>query len=290
MREEAIESVTRVTKQVQRMLRRLARPRALAWLAALLAVQPGSLGLAQISVAGDLIYIQEGVRPGDSYSGTLTLINLGSAVATATVYLNDVSFEAGELAYLEPGTEPRSNAGWIELELGSVQIEGGESATVGYTVTVPEDPGLHDSYWSMVMVENAPVGAGPTEQGVNIRSVTRYGVYLVTNFSQRTPLQLDFVDPVLQTDEQSGAVFSVAVVNAGRRLVRPASYLEIFDSNGVHVGRVDSDPALIFPNARVGHKYRLGNLPPGDYMAIAVVDAGGEDVFGARYTLRVGTP
>lgn len=271
-------------------LERLGRSSVFATLALALATQFGSSARAQIAVAGDLIYIEEDARPGDSYRGTLTLRNQSTAVATATIYINDVAFEGDEQAYLEPGSHPRSNADWIELELGSVQIEAGESATVGYTVSVPDDPDLHDSYWSMVMVENVPAGEVAADQGVRIRSVTRYGVYLVTNARVRTPVQLDFTDPSLQVQEQDGSVFSLVLVNSGQRLVWPDSYLDLYDGDGEHVRRFEGEPPLVFPEERVGQTFRLANLEPGEYTAIVVVDAGGEDVFGARYTLRVATP
>ncbi|MEX2542113.1 MAG: hypothetical protein WD314_09890 [Trueperaceae bacterium] len=271
-------------------LERLGRSSLFVTLALALASQFASPARAQIAVAGDLIYIQEDARPGDSYRGTLTLRNQSTAAATATIYINDVVFEGDVQAFLEPGSHPRSNADWIELELGSVQIEAGESATVGYTVSVPDDPGLHDSYWSMVMVENAPVGEAAAAQGVRIRSVTRYGIYLVTNARARTPVQLAFTNPSLKVHEQDGWAFSVSLVNSGQRLVWPDSYLDLYDGGGEHVRRFEGEPPLVFPEERVGQTFRLANLAPGEYTGIVVVDAGGEDVFGARYTLRVGTP
>lgn len=246
-----------------------------------------SQAYAQIAVAGDLIFVEENVRPGDSYGGTLILRNLGGTVASATIYLNDVLFEGTEQAYVEPGTQQRSNAGWVELDLSAVQLEGGESASVSFTITVPDDADLSNSYWSMAMVENTPAGGGPVEQGVQIRSVTRYGVYLVTDMAQRTPVQLDFSAPRLHKDGDGSSLFSVSIANSGERLVRPASYLDLYDSAGKHVSRVDNEAVLIFPGSRVEQDYELGELEPGTYTAIAVVDAGGDDIFGARYTLEL---
>lgn len=242
---------------------------------------------AQITVAGDLIEIQDGVRPGDTYGGALTLRNIGSSDATASVYLNDVLFAGQEQSYLEPGRSPRSNAGWLNLDTHSVQLAAGESATLGYSITVPEAQDLRDSYWSMIMVENAPAGETSTSQGVGIRSVTRYGVYVVTNMFEGADVELDFVEPRLATDDRGGVSLIVFVRNSSSRLVRPTGYLDLYDATGGHAARIDSNPALIFPAAEVGRTYRLGHLEPGNYTAIVVVDAGGEDVFGARYTLKL---
>lgn len=241
---------------------------------------------AQITVAGDLIEIQAGVRPGDSYGGKLTLRNVGSSEAVARVYVNDVLFEGQEQSYLEPGRAPRSNGGWLQLDTTSVQLAAGESTTVAYSVTVPVAADLSGSYWSMVMVENSPGDTTSTDQGVGIRSLTRYGVYVVTNMLEDANVELDFVEPRLHTDD-GGVTVVVSVRNSGLRLVRPKGYLDLYNSGGGHAGRIDSEPALIFPNEQVGRSYRLGHLEPGDYTAIVVVDAGGEDVFGARYTLSL---
>lgn len=242
---------------------------------------------AQVTVAGDLIEIEDGVRPGDSYGGVLTLRNVGSTVAVASIYVNDVLFEGQEQSYLEPAQSPRSNAGWLDLDLSSVQLAAGESISVGYSVTVPDEVDLTDSYWSMIMVENTPVGDVSANQGVSIRSVTRYGVYVVTNMSEVTDVRLDFVDPRLDKDDEEGASFLVSVRNSGWRLVRPPGYLDLYDAAGQHVLRIDSASALIFPEAEVRRSYLLGHLEPGTYIAVVVVDAGAEDVFGARYTLKL---
>jgi hypothetical protein len=250
---------------------------------------PGAAS-AQIAVAGDLIFVEENVRPGTTYSGSITVTNLGDQVATASVYLNDVEFDGSRQAYLEAGSLARSNAGWIELELGSVQLEGGESGSFGYTVNVPDDPDLHDSYWSILMVENVPTGEATPGQGLQIRSLTRYGVYLVTSMSEQTPIELTFAEPALRLNGDEGASFSVSIANSGAWLVRPESYLDLYDGNGAHIGRVDGARALIFPGGQVERRYPLGRLAAGTYTAIVLVDAGGEAVFGARYTLQVRAP
>lgn len=256
-------------------------------LAGMIVSQFGAPVAAQIAVSGDLIEVQDGVRPGEAYAGALTLRNTGSDAAVASIYVNDVLFEGQEQSYLEPGQAPRSNADWLELEMNSAHLAAGESLTLGYSVTVPEEVDLSDSYWSMIMVENAPVGGESGTSGVSIRSVTRYGIYVVTNMAESGKVQLDFVDPRLDDDDQEGAIFVVSIRNSGWRLVRPQGYLDLYDANGGLVTRIEDNPALIFPEAEVGRSYRLGHLPPGNYTAVVVVDAGAEDVFGARYTLKL---
>lgn len=44
----------------------------------------------------------------------------------------------------------------------------------------------------------------------------------------------------------------------------------------------------IFPRASVRQAFDLGALTPGAYTAVVIADAGGEAVFGTRYTLEVG--
>lgn len=65
-------------------------------------------------------------------------------------------------------------------------------------------------------------------------------------------------------------------------------YLELHDKSGTQVDRFGDQQRRLFPGTSVRQDFELGSLPPGEYTAVVIADAGGEDVFGTRYTLNVG--
>lgn len=72
------------------------------------------------------------------------------------------------------------------------------------------------------------------------------------------------------------------------RLLQPTARLELYDRSGAQVRRLEAQVERIFPDTSVRQNFDLGKLAPGDYTAVVIVDAGGDDVFGARYILEVG--
>jgi len=64
-------------------------------------------------------------------------------------------------------------------------------------------------------------------------------------------------------------------------------YLEIFDASGKSRGRIEGSKYRMYPGTCVQHEIKIPSLPPGDYTALVVVDAGGDQAFGAQYTIKL---
>ncbi|MDD3749722.1 MAG: hypothetical protein PHS43_04400, partial [Firmicutes bacterium] len=154
---------------------------------------------------------------------------------------------------------------------------------------------LSGTYWSALMIEPQPA-----EQEVNvedsesdksftvmIQHVIRQEVMLVTNIGSSGSRQVNFLEPQLRTSDDGTLIFEVLVENKGERLLNPNIWLELYDESGRVVGRFQNDQPRIYPGAALRQSFGLGSLKVGTYLALVIVDEGGEDVFGARYTLQV---
>lgn len=233
------------------------------------------------------------VAPGESYEGEIVLVN-GSDQAT-TVQVSQVDFLPSEegVGYPKPGSLPRSNARWFEVSPGDVQIPAGEQVVVPYSIRVPNDPSLAGSYWSMILLTPSDAeSVQETQEGriqASVRTRFRYGVSVVTNLGDRGESGLSFENPQFVRPEDGAAThLQVSLQNTGERLLNPTVQLELFDAGGTQVDRFEAQAERIFPGTSVRQDFELGSLSPGEYTAVVIADAGGEDVFGTRYTLNVG--
>lgn len=259
-------------------------------LAALLLAAPTPALRAQIVVVSNTVS-EQAAAPGQSYAGTLRLRNPDGVAHEARLYLRDYTFSAdGRTDYPAPGTLHRSSARWVTVSPAQVRLGPGEEATVGYTVAVPADPGLTGTYWSLLMVEGvAPPAAAPDGRGrvqVGITPTIRYGVQLATTIEGTGSAEVRFVAARAFADS-TGKVLELEVANSGTLAYRPELRVELFDAAGNRAGTFTSRRGLVYPGASIRQRFELGRLPAGEYQAMVVGDAGGAELFGANYRLRL---
>ncbi len=79
------------------------------------------------------------VAAGDTVTGSIRLINEGSA--TETFYMEVSDFKSGDTSgspqFIEPGLSNRSMAAWVKFSQSSVILQPGGFANVNFTVSVP---------------------------------------------------------------------------------------------------------------------------------------------------------
>jgi hypothetical protein len=245
--------------------------------------------LAGVSVHGSLTQEQQ-VTAGETYSGTITLVNTGGSEEPVKIYSTDYLFyRDGTCLYGEPGGHARSNAGWLTFEPHETVIPPGATASLSYTVAVPEDQALLGTYWSVLMVEvpgNAGlVAADKSGAQIGIDQILRYGVQVVTNIEDSGERQLDFVETKVIRDGKQRSL-QLDLENTGERWLRPALWTELYDTDGNCIGKFDGGSLRIYPGTSVRFKIDLSAVEPGEYKAVAIADCGADDIFGAAYTLR----
>jgi hypothetical protein len=250
---------------------------------------------AQISVIGDLSHDRE-ARPGETYGGTILLRNGSSEPVEAKIYQTDyLFFRDGQNIYGEPGSTERSNSGWITYNPSRVIVPARSMLTVEYRVTIPLNSGttqLNGSYWSMLMVEGIAKGSpestlgGPDKKTLGVSQVFRYGVQIATHIAGTGARAIKFLDTKLVKEETGNHYLEVDIENSGDLWMRPDVYVEVFDTDGKSRGRQPGSSFRMYPGTSVRQRIVMPDLPSGEYKALVVVDAGGDDAFGAQYSLK----
>jgi len=246
---------------------------------------------AGINLPGGLT-VEQDCGAGESCAGVLEIINTGSETAQVQVYQTDYLFYAdGSNIYGPPGRNPRSNAGWITLSPRRLTIPPHQKAALHYTIQVPADRGLIGSYWSLIMVEEvdsgSPAAGEPEEKQLNLKIKVRYAVQMITDIGGSGRRELSFLEPRL-LKEEGGTILQVDLLNSGELWLRASLWVELYDEQGVLADKRSGASARLYPDTSVRRRLDLRGLPPGDYQALVVADCGGDDLFGARYTVRIG--
>ncbi len=252
-----------------------------------------SVSSAQISVRSQLSH-DEVKMPGSSYQGSILIRNDTDEIQQAKLYQTDYSFQAdGSNAFGAPGENNRSNASWIELGTASMMVPPRESVSISYRVRVPQDVQLEGSFWSVIMVEGVPkssaesLGNNAPDNSLGVKQVTRYGVQVATHIEGTGAAALEISNTEFTRNEQDEAFLKFTVANNGDKMVRPETWIEIYDLEGNTVGKKDGVNNRLYPSTSVLQNINLGKLQAGTYEALVIMDAGSDDVFAAKFTLNI---
>ena len=249
------------------------------------------VAMAGVAIPSGLTYKNE-AQPGGTYTGVIQLMNTGEGPQEVKIYQTDYLFHAdGSTIYGEPGKDPRSNADWITFSPRRFTIPPKGTAQVNYTLEVPDNKTLAGTYWSMMMIEGISSSSPDTVKQdkdkitVSIKQVMRYGAQIKTQIGDSGTRKLKFVKTkVLKTDDKR--ILQIDIENIGERLLRPALWAELYDEKGRSVGKFEGGKLGIYPATSIRFRIDLSLVPIGTYQAMVVADCGGDDLFGATYTLK----
>jgi hypothetical protein len=250
---------------------------------------------AQLSIHGRLMDDRT-VRPGDRYSGSFLVRNDSNIPRDVRVLQHDYRLEDDSLATLRPpATHRRSNAGWLVVTPSQFSVAPGEARRVDYEISVPTElkgaPPV-GTYRSLLSVSDDPVQGTfrfITEAVASpaVRDV-RQSVQVATHIEGTGQADLLFRGVDVH-DEAGERIMTADLENTGDVLIEPSISVELYTPAGELVVRHQAESFRLYPGDSLRHRLPLDTLNAGNYEALIVVDAGGDNIFGAQYTLDVTT-
>jgi hypothetical protein len=240
---------------------------------------------ASIEIEGSLKHIYKGNK-GEVYKGTIKIHNSDKTNQEVKIYQTELLYNYNDFTfYDDPGTNLRSNANWVKYSPKTVIVKGEESIYIQYEVCIPKDDTIKGTYWSVLMIEG--VNSIDTNQAgqMNINTITRYAVQLITEINGNSIGKLEFLSPTLIND--NGKLFlAVDITNTGEHYILPEVSIEFFDETGRSIKKVIAAKKGLFPTTSNRYRFSLEGLVSGKTYAATIVAAGSdEDVFGLDYTL-----
>jgi hypothetical protein len=246
---------------------------------------------AGVAVIGSLVR-HYAAKPGETFEGIILLKNTGSEAVEMGIGQTDYLFTAdGSNHYDKPGTQPRSNAGWLSVNPARAFVAPQSTVSVYYKGKVPAGSDLRGTYWSMIMVEpiNVPTPEVKDEKEkvvVGIRTIMRYAVQVVTEIGATGTESLNVLEKRLIVNDGK-KVLELDVGNNGERVQIPTLWAEFYNEQGISIGRFEGGRWRIYPSCSVRYKVDLADIPAGKYTAMIVMDTGGDYVTGAQYSLEI---
>jgi hypothetical protein len=244
---------------------------------------------AKVVIVGGLTH-EKTVKVGESHQGVIMVRNTDEEAQEVKLYQTDYQFFFdGRSIYDDPGNTPRSNADWIVFSPKRLTIPPQEEVAINYTIKVPDDRSLVGTYWSMLMVEGISKGSFEASMlgngALGIKQVVRYGIQMVTHIGDSGLGKLEFLDRQL-LKEGDRKLLKIDVENIGERWLRPLLWVELYTQQGILTGRFEGGRLRIYPGTSVRYEVDLSEVLKGEYKALVVADCGGDDLFGATYTLK----
>ncbi len=246
-----------------------------------LAAAPVLPAMGQLTIQGRLTDDRT-VSPGEAYSGVVLVHNDSDHPREVRLYLfDDVHDHALQSRSSEAAPLTRSNAAWIAFSPARLTIAPGAMQQVAYDVRVPlldGDETPAGSYWSMLVVEDM------TKDSAAPRA-PKAGVQIATHIEGTGAPDLAFAGVDVRDDPMGFPVMAASIANTGDVTIDPLIWVELYNENGRFLERRQVPPCRLYPGVTTEQQVSLDDLHPGRYEALIVVDAGGEHIFGAQYTV-----
>jgi len=234
--------------------------------------------------------IDEEVPPGTEQRGSFVVTNLADVPIVVTVGMCDWMMDPnGEVAFFEPGRLVNSIAPFVTLSDSKFELGPKESREVEYAIAIPQ--GEEAPHWGAFLVEGnkrTSEGVGTEEGGgIRISIGVVYGIKIL-----QTPSKFDSNAAItafdLKSNREASLTFNLGIKNLGRTFLKPDGVIEVRDTTGQTILEGKIEPALILPGSNRILKAQVeGELLPGEYLALAIIDYGGDQLLAAQRVFEV---
>lgn len=235
------------------------------------------------------------LEKGRTGTASIRVSNNGKKPVSVKVYKRDFMVDPiNQDIILPPGECRRGCAAWMSISPLNLDLGPKERKNVRISLTVPED--AKGTYWAFVFVEQSskptPVMKSKEGYDIKIHVKPRWGVRIHENVpgTGEKKGQVTDISVTPQTKETPLKV-AVEFENTGNMLLRCNGYVEIRDQGGNEVETVQIGSKGRFSVYPDGKRLVSGTvskrLPLGDYIALAIVDYGGEELVAGELEFQV---
>lgn len=266
----------------------LALVAALAWVLA-----ASSLAWAQIGVSA--LSVDVTLAPGGSFTGALEVINKGPKPREFRVEVKDYDRNIeGGLVLLEAGTHPRSLAKFLLTTPLSFTLQPDQKQLISFTIQIPaSESGPH---WAALIATSPVPAADPQGTGTDPQQIP-----ITIAAEEQFVIKIRHTDPtnainqgritgmqVLLPEEDKPLRVLLDYEDIGTTFQQPKGEVRFINARGDVVAKVDIQPFPMLP----GGKRRLEipfdqRIPSGDYVALAILDFGGDFLLGAQARFKI---
>jgi hypothetical protein len=186
----------------------------------------------------------------------------------------------GKHQYLEPGTSKHSCSKWVTFDKSFVEVKPGSSETITVTLSVPDtDDAISQMRWSMLLVKTVSEKKIPTGKAMLTTAVTMtmaVGIHVYQtppNIQNKSVKMLDFTELAGQKK------YRIIGKNEGGMQINGKFSIELAHAETGERTVLGPLDAPLFPDQIRYMDFDVPeNLPKGKYTAVALIDAGDDEV------------
>ena len=243
-----------------------------------------SQGLAFGSIGTNTLGVDVEVAPGQSVSGSFIITNGSDQPASVRVELADFERKVdGGVVILPPQASPNSLADYITFSPAEFTLPAGVGETQEVRFTINLASNATGPHWSMLLVQEIDDSEDSNNDGDSDNTTASGRV------SVQLGIQIRQVDPSALVND--GRITEIEVVeslanqpikliadyeNIGNTFQRPTGEVRIINSTGDVAASLDIAPFRMLPNSSRRLEFSVdAQLPPGEYVALVIIDFGG---------------
>lgn len=217
--------------------------------------------------------------PGGNQIQTISVANLSDTKVAFQVYLGDwLRDSAGQHQYFKADTLRRSCASWIRLNKNFFELEPRQTTEVIVQMQVPIDSiAAAEMKWAMLFLQGVEEqdSASRFTQALRtqIKELLRIGIHIYQtplNLNKKAAKTISFKE--LEAEKNT---YELKMRNTGNVMLRCRSYMELTDVASGKTYKTAPVEYPVFPEGTRKVKFTLdGDIPPGTYSALAIIDLG----------------
>lgn len=238
--------------------------------------------------------VEANLSPGQQHTETVRIENSTmQAMRVAIVPADFVMDGSGAVDLLDFGSSPYSLANRLAVSAEELLIDPGEVARVSVSIACPVDA-VPGSRWGCLVVEaeggSGILGAGDASVAVR----TRFVVALLQRDSRIRSREGDVTAMEVEVlgrgaGRTPAAIVAATFKNTCSDILTVDVRFEVRDLFGVAVGIAQIEKRVVLPGSKREFRVQLPatGWSPGQYLALAIVDFGGERLAGGQWPFEI---
>jgi len=251
------------------------------------------MALGQIGVSA--LSVDVALAPGGSFSGSFEVINKSQKPREFKIEVKDYDRNLeGGLVLLNAGTHPRSLAKFLIVTPLSFTLQPDQKQQISFTIKLPANE--RGPHWAAVVVTSplptaSPQGTGtdPQQTPIKIGAEEQFIVKMRHTDPTNAVNQGRLVGmQVLLPEKDKPLRVIIDYENSGTTFQQPKGEVRFINARGDVAAKVEIEPFPMLP----GGKRRLEipleqKLSSGDYVAVVIIDFGGDFLLGAQARFKI---
>ena len=217
---------------------------------------------------------------GQTQTQTINVVNTLRLPYRLRVYMEDwIRDSTGDHRYMPAGTSPQSCARWVTLDKTYLEVQPGETGSVNVTMIIPDSAeAVTEMKWAMVFIETVQEKAAPMKSEklqTRVLSSFRLGAHVY-----QTPPSAEFNKELkmLSFAHLKDREYRVMFKNTGGTQLKCLAKLELVNEDGVKIDMKPKEVSLFPKQVRYLDFQIPDSMAKGKYSAIALLDAGDDEV------------